>query len=113
MTTDLNDLTDRNAVVTGAASGIGLAVTEAFVAAGMRVLMTDRDDALVASHAERLADGGAAVRAMTVDVTDPDAVERAGLRPSSTSGSCTSRSTTPASSSRATPGSCRSPNGTA
>ena len=77
MTTDLNDLTDRNAVVTGAASGIGLAVTEAFVAAGMRVLMTDRDDALVTSHAERLADGGAAVRAMTVDVTDPDAVERA------------------------------------
>ena len=77
MTTDLYDLTDRNAVVTGAASGIGLAVTEAFVAAGMRVLMTDLDEALLASHAERLADGGADVRALVVDVTDPDAVERA------------------------------------
>ena len=76
----LAELEGRTAVVTGAASGIGLAVTEAFVAAGMRVLMTDVDDALLASHAERLADGGAEVRALAVDVTDPDAVERAGRR---------------------------------
>ena len=40
----LDVLEGRAAVVTGAASGIGLAVTEAFVAAGMRVLMTDRDE---------------------------------------------------------------------
>ena len=72
----LAELEGRTAVVTGAASGIGLAVTEAFVAAGMRVLMTDLDEALLASHAERLADRGA-VRALVVDVTDPDAVERA------------------------------------
>jgi NAD(P)-dependent dehydrogenase (short-subunit alcohol dehydrogenase family) len=73
----LPDLEHRAAVVTGAASGIGLAVTEAFVAAGMRVLMTDIDDASLASHAERLADGGAEVRALAIDVTDPEAVERA------------------------------------
>ncbi len=73
----LAELEGRAAVVTGAASGIGLAVTEAFVAAGMRVLMTDLDEARLASHSERLADGGAEVRAQVVDVTDPDAVERA------------------------------------
>jgi len=77
MAKDPYDLADRRAVVTGAASGIGLAVTEAFVAAGMRVLMTDVDEAQLAAHAERLADGGADVRALVVDVTDPDAVERA------------------------------------
>ena len=71
---DLNGLT---AVVTGAGSGIGLAISEAFVQVGMRVLMSDLDGARVASHAERLAKSGAAVRALTVDVTDPDAVERA------------------------------------
>jgi NAD(P)-dependent dehydrogenase (short-subunit alcohol dehydrogenase family) len=70
-------LDGRAAVVTGAASGIGLAVSEAFVAAGMRVLMTDRDEASLASHVARLADGGAEVHALVVDVTDPDAVERA------------------------------------
>jgi NAD(P)-dependent dehydrogenase (short-subunit alcohol dehydrogenase family) len=75
--TGLADLEGRNAVVTGAASGIGLAVTEAFVAAGMRVLMTDRDEVLLAAHAERLAGSGAEVRSLVVDVTDPDAVEHA------------------------------------
>jgi len=73
----LAELQGRTAVVTGAASGIGLAITEAFVAADMRVLMTDLDEALLASHAGRLAGGGAEVRALAVDVTDPDAVERA------------------------------------
>jgi NAD(P)-dependent dehydrogenase (short-subunit alcohol dehydrogenase family) len=74
----LPELDGRAAVVTGAASGIGLAVTEAFVAAGMRVLMTDLDEERLTSHAERLADGGAEVRSLVVDVTDPDAVEHAG-----------------------------------
>jgi NAD(P)-dependent dehydrogenase (short-subunit alcohol dehydrogenase family) len=71
------ELEGRTAVVTGAARGIGLAVSEAFVAAGMRVLMTDLDQVQLAAHAERLADGGAEVRALVVDVTDPEAVERA------------------------------------
>jgi NAD(P)-dependent dehydrogenase (short-subunit alcohol dehydrogenase family) len=73
----LPELDGRAAVVTGAASGIGLAVTEAFVAAGMRVLMTDLDEAHLTSHCERLTKGGAEVQALVVDVTDPDAVERA------------------------------------
>jgi NAD(P)-dependent dehydrogenase (short-subunit alcohol dehydrogenase family) len=73
----MEQLEGRNAVVTGAASGIGLATTEAFVAAGMRVLMTDRDDAALTEHVTRLRDGGAEVHSLVVDVTDPDAMERA------------------------------------
>ena len=73
----LEVLEGRVAVVTGAASGIGLATTEAFVAAGMRVLMTDRDQESLAEHAERLISVGGEVRSLVLDVTDPDAVERA------------------------------------
>jgi NAD(P)-dependent dehydrogenase (short-subunit alcohol dehydrogenase family) len=72
----LEVLEGRVAVVTGAASGIGLATTEAFVAAGMRVVMTDRDEERLAEHAERLASRGE-VRSLVVDVTDPEAMERA------------------------------------
>ena len=39
------ELTGKVAVVTGAASGIGLASTEATVAAGSRAVMVDRDEA--------------------------------------------------------------------
>ena len=74
----MEQLEGRTAVVTGAASGIGLAVAEAFSAAGMRVVMADIDEESVRSHAARLSDEGADVLAVGVDVRDPDSVERVG-----------------------------------
>jgi NAD(P)-dependent dehydrogenase (short-subunit alcohol dehydrogenase family) len=74
----MEHLEGRTAVVTGAASGIGLSVVEAFVAEGMRVVMADLDEASLHTHAARLADAGAQVLAVVADVTDPDAVEAAG-----------------------------------
>jgi NAD(P)-dependent dehydrogenase (short-subunit alcohol dehydrogenase family) len=71
-------LEGRVAVVTGAASGIGLAVTEAFVEAGLRVVMADIDEPSLREHAARLIDEGGAVHAVVVDVRDPAAVEAAG-----------------------------------
>lgn len=71
----MDALAGRTAVVTGAASGIGLAVTEAFVREGMRVVMTDIDADTLAAHAERLSGVGAEAHAMPADVSDPDAVE--------------------------------------
>jgi NAD(P)-dependent dehydrogenase (short-subunit alcohol dehydrogenase family) len=68
----------RSAVVTGAASGIGLALVEAFVREGMRVVMADIDQETLETQAEKLTDHGAAVHAVTVDVTDPMAVEAVG-----------------------------------
>ena len=41
------ELEGKVAVVTGAASGIGLASTEAMLAAGSRVVMVDRDEAVL------------------------------------------------------------------
>ena len=52
----MRSLDGRTAVVTGAASGIGLAVTEAFVAAGMNVVMTDLNEDALAEEAARLGD---------------------------------------------------------
>jgi NAD(P)-dependent dehydrogenase (short-subunit alcohol dehydrogenase family) len=71
-------LEGRTAVVTGAASGIGLAVTEAFLAESMRVVMTDVNLEQLTAHADRLAADGGEVRAVGVDVRDAASVEAAG-----------------------------------
>jgi NAD(P)-dependent dehydrogenase (short-subunit alcohol dehydrogenase family) len=74
----VRELQDRVGVVTGAASGIGLAVSEAFVGAGMRVVMADLDEDRLRSHAERLRAAGADVHPVVADVRDPEAVDRVG-----------------------------------
>jgi NAD(P)-dependent dehydrogenase (short-subunit alcohol dehydrogenase family) len=74
----MEQLEGRTAVVTGAASGIGLAVVEAFTAEGMQVVMADIDEESLRAQATRLSDQGAEVLAVGVDVRDPDAVERVG-----------------------------------
>jgi NAD(P)-dependent dehydrogenase (short-subunit alcohol dehydrogenase family) len=66
------------AVVTGAASGIGLAVAEAFLGEGMRVALADIDTDGLHAQAQRLRVDGGEVLAVEVDVRDPDAVERVG-----------------------------------
>jgi NAD(P)-dependent dehydrogenase (short-subunit alcohol dehydrogenase family) len=74
----VQQLEQRVAVVTGAASGIGLAIVEAFVGEGMRIVMADLDEERLHSHATRLRDGGADVMAVRTDVRDPESVEAAG-----------------------------------
>ena len=73
----MEQLEGRVAAVTGAASGIGLAVAEALAAAGARVLMLDVDRAAVEREAARLTGTGAVVEGRELDVRDPGAVERA------------------------------------
>jgi len=65
----------RVAVVTGAASGIGLALAEALVAEGVRVVMADINGDQLKAQAARLQSAGAVVEAIVVDVRDPDAVD--------------------------------------
>jgi NAD(P)-dependent dehydrogenase (short-subunit alcohol dehydrogenase family) len=70
----------RTAVITGGASGIGLAAAEAYVARGMRVVIADVNQAALAQAEERLAEraqGGAAdVLALATDVSKLEDVER-------------------------------------
>lgn len=69
------EFTNRVAVVTGAASGIGGGLAEKAAAAGMKVVMADvQEQALEARRAE-LAAAGASVLAVPTDVSDFAAVE--------------------------------------
>ena len=71
----MKELGGRTAVVTGAASGIGLALTERFVAAGMAVVMADIEEETLAREATRLETDGARVLGVLTDVSDAVAVE--------------------------------------
>ncbi len=63
------------AVVTGAASGIGLALAERFAAEGMHVVMADVEEPVLTKAASRIAESGASVLPAATDVSDRAAVE--------------------------------------
>jgi 2-dehydro-3-deoxy-L-rhamnonate dehydrogenase (NAD+) len=67
------DFAGRNAIVTGGAQGIGLAIVERLVASGARVRIWDRDDKLMAKTVAKL---GKSVSGDRVDVADADAISR-------------------------------------
>ena len=69
-------LEGRTAVVTGAASGIGLAVANQLAAAGMQVVMADLDGSAVEAAADVTRRHGAQIEAVQVDVRDPEAIDR-------------------------------------
>jgi NAD(P)-dependent dehydrogenase (short-subunit alcohol dehydrogenase family) len=64
----------RVAVVTGAASGIGLGLAERFAAEGMRVVLADVEEPALSKAAERVAANGASVLPVVTDVADRAAV---------------------------------------
>lgn len=69
------ELSGKIAVVTGAASGIGLATSERFAAAGMSVVMADIEADVLLAAATRLRDAGATVEPVVMDVSDVAQVE--------------------------------------
>jgi NAD(P)-dependent dehydrogenase (short-subunit alcohol dehydrogenase family) len=77
----MDRLEGRVAVVTGAASGIGLALCERFAEEGMRVVMADVDPAALEREAARLAvDRDVEVLAVPTDVTSWDESDRLAAR---------------------------------
>lgn len=68
-------LADRVALVTGAASGIGLAVARRLTAAGCRVVLADIDAGRLEAVTEELRREGAQVLACTTDVTRPESMD--------------------------------------
>ena len=71
----MEDFKDKVAVVTGAASGIGLATTERFLAEGMKVVLADIEEESLNRQIDRLSSSGAKVCGVICDVRDPDSVE--------------------------------------
>ncbi len=68
------ELQGKTAVVTGAASGIGLALTERFLDEGMSVVMADVEADRLEREVGRLKGAGGAVHGEVCDVSDPDQV---------------------------------------
>ena len=66
------DLIGRRAVITGAAQGIGLSITQRLLASGAEVCLWDQDASLLGQTSEMLANS--MVHTKIVDVTDSDAV---------------------------------------
>lgn len=70
----MQDFKGRVAVVTGAASGIGLGVTERFLSEGMKVVLADLERESLDREVSRLSKAGADVLGVECDVRDPDSV---------------------------------------
>jgi NAD(P)-dependent dehydrogenase (short-subunit alcohol dehydrogenase family) len=69
------DVSGRVAVVTGGASGIGRGMARAFAGAGMRVVLADLDEQMLAATVDELAAGGTEAIGQRCDVADLASVE--------------------------------------
>ncbi|MEO8881890.1 MAG: SDR family oxidoreductase [Devosia sp.] len=73
-TLSLFSLAGRRAVITGSSRGIGFGIAEALAGAGAEIVINGRDTEALGLAAEKLASGGAKVKAVAFDVTNEDSV---------------------------------------
>lgn len=71
---DMQELSGKTAVITGGASGIGLAMAHRFGAAGMNLVLGDVESGPLDAATAELTDAGYDVAAMSIDVRDLDGV---------------------------------------
>lgn len=69
-------LLDRNAIVTGAAQGMGLAIAKALYREGARVLLMDVNEEAVTAAAKEIDPGGTRAVGRRGDVTKPDDAQK-------------------------------------
>lgn len=71
----MNELRDKVAVITGAASGIGRALAERCAQEGMKIVLADVEEPALARAAAELSAAGASVLAVCTDVSKAEDVE--------------------------------------
>lgn len=71
----MKDLNGKVAVITGGAAGLGLAMAKRFADEGMKLVLADIEDDVLASTVSEFADGGAEAKGVHCDVTDLAEVE--------------------------------------
>jgi NAD(P)-dependent dehydrogenase (short-subunit alcohol dehydrogenase family) len=69
------DTTGQVAVITGGASGIGRGMARAFADVGMKLMLADLDEAMLATTVEELTSKGVEVASTSCDVSQLDQVE--------------------------------------
>ena len=83
----MKDFKGKVAVITGAASGIGFALSEKFATKGMKIVIADIDEKALDKAAERLSAKGAAVLPSVTDVSKADDVSELAKKTIKTYGS--------------------------
>lgn len=73
----MTEFSKKTAFITGAASGIGLALTKALAAKGANVMMSDINGDALATLATDIKAGGGSVASIVCDVTDQESVNAA------------------------------------
>lgn len=76
----MQELTGRTAFITGAASGIGLAMARVFGREGMKIAIADVEELALERTAKDLEEEGIEALALRLDVTDREAMEQAAFR---------------------------------
>lgn len=74
----MRDFAGKTAIVTGAASGIGLGIAKALAGAGMNIVLADLRPGPLAEARQAIEALGAKAIDVTVDVSDPESVAAAG-----------------------------------
>ncbi|HCF59382.1 MAG TPA: short-chain dehydrogenase [Myxococcales bacterium] len=73
----LNELKNKIVAVTGASSGVGRAIAEAFGAQGARVALIARNQQALEHAADEIRSRGGQALVLPLDVADPEALQRA------------------------------------
>lgn len=81
-----SDLSGRSAFITGGGRGIGLCTAEALLEHGAKVVISDRDPAVLEAGRAELEGKGWQVDTVALDVTDSKAVGRAAVEANETNG---------------------------
>tara|TARA_Y100000052_G_scaffold13882_1_gene13536 strand:+ start:191962 stop:192195 length:234 start_codon:yes stop_codon:yes gene_type:complete len=69
-------LEGKTALVTGAGSGLGAAISDTLAEAGLTVAVTDMDQDSVDAKVKDITDKGGKALPFILDVTDPEAFEK-------------------------------------
>jgi NAD(P)-dependent dehydrogenase (short-subunit alcohol dehydrogenase family) len=76
MKTDLFDLTDKVAIITGASRGIGFAIAEAFAMAGAKVVLASRKQEALDQAAEKIRSQGGEAFPFAAHTGDSESVDK-------------------------------------
>jgi NADP-dependent 3-hydroxy acid dehydrogenase YdfG len=74
----MQEFEDKTAVVTGGASGMGLAMAESFAREGMNIVLADVEEGALRKAAARIEELGASVLAVQTDVSSESAMDHLG-----------------------------------